>query len=662
MMGKILLIWLSLINVLVEATSMSIDQADKVSTYIVHVAYTHAAPLVDTTTSNLSHAHYNSFLHAILPSSINEPSPRIIYSNSHAATGFAARMTKHQALHIAGHPGVLTIYRDKRVELHTTSSPGFLHLSPYSELVESLARGTRAVIVVLDSGVYPKDRRSFTAYPTLPPPPLTFRGGCVSTNTFNAAAYCNNKLVRMKYFYNGHNYLGHTDIASPLDTNGHGTHTASIAAGSAVRGANLFGYADGTAKGMSVGAHIATYKVCWTSNGGKPGCFYTDILAGMDEADVISISIGREERELYHEPISIGAFKAMEKGIIVSTSAGNNGPDKSTANNLAPWLITVGASSIDRQFPAHVVLGRLTTPVVDALCWSKQADSFMPLIYGGDAGYNSCESGKLSHNKVVGKIVLCDGGYAPKQEAAVHQAGGLGTIVPSTVARLEFLGTVISKSPSAPRVAAFSGRGPNCFAPEIVKPDIIAPGVDILAAWSGENSPSSLSIDTRRVEFNIISGMSMACPHVSGIAAMLKVVHPSWSPAAIKSAIMTTAYGVDNRSNTIKSARRRPVGDLNYPAFSVVFGRSGGRVTQRRSLTNVGANTNAVYNVTYFEPPGTTLVVTPSTLTFNAENKTLDYTITLSGGAANSTKYQWGAIDWNDGKHKVRNPVVATWN
>uniref|UniRef100_A0A0E0CBD6 Peptidase S8/S53 domain-containing protein n=1 Tax=Oryza meridionalis TaxID=40149 RepID=A0A0E0CBD6_9ORYZ len=528
-LGKTLLVVFSLLHALVLATSVGVEHAaDDVSTYIIHVAHVHAAPPTHASQcmDQLAIAHYTSFLQGILPSHLSEPTPRLVYAYSHAATGFAAKLAKHQATHIVHHPSILAVFPDKRNELQTTLSPSFLGLSPSNGL----------------------NRRSFTADPSLPPPPSTFRGRCISTPSFNATAYCNNKLVGAKYFCRGYEAaLGHPidetqESKSPLDTEGHGTHTASTAAGSAVPGANLFGYANGTAQGMAVRAHIAVYKVCWAK-----GCYDSDILAGMDEAiadrvNVISLSLGGRSEQLYNEPTSVGAFNAIRRGIFVSAAAGNDGPDMSTANNLAPWMVTVGASSINRRFPANVILGNGETYVGTSLYSGRNtAASLIPLVYSGDAGSRLCEPGKLSRNIVIGKIVLCEIGYAPTQEAAVQQAGGVGAIVPSRnvygqfflsspdlipastvtfadanaiysytqsaanpVARIEFRGTMISQSPSAPRVAAFSSRGPNRFVAEILKPDIIAPGVDILAAWTGENSPSSLSIDTTLVEKSFV--------------------------------------------------------------------------------------------------------------------------------------------------------------
>ena len=124
----------------------------------------------------------------------------------------------------------------------------------------------------------------------------------------------------------------------------------------------------------------------------------------------------------------------------------------------------------------------------------------------------------------------------------------------------------------APIVAQFSSRGPNMIQQAILKvclaitftsltflfvtnkllnrlhiwfcyafqPDVTAPGLDIIAAYTEADGPTNLIFDMRRIPFNSQSGTSMSCPHVSGIAGLLKTLHPDWSPTAIKSAIMTT--------------------------------------------------------------------------------------------------------------------------
>jgi subtilisin family serine protease len=405
---------------------------------------------------------------------------------------------------------------------------------------------------------------------------------------------------------------------SPRDTEGHGTHTASTAAGSVVSNSSLFQYAIGEARGMASKARIAVYKICWSF-----GCFDSDILAAMDQAiadgvHVISLSVGANgyAPPYDRDSIAIGAFGAVQHGVVVSCSAGNSGPGPFTAVNIAPWILTVGASTIDREFPADVVLGdERVFGGVSLYSGEGLVDYKLPLVYAEDCGNRYCYMGGLQSSKVTGKIVVCDRGGNARVEkgSAVKLAGGIGMIlantadsgeeliadshlIPATMvgqiagdkikeyirlgeyptATIIFRGTVIGTSPPAPKVAAFSSRGPNHLTAEILKPDVIAPGVNILAGWTGFASPTDLDIDPRRVEFNIISGTSMSCPHVSGIAALLRKSYPNWSPAAIKSALMTTAYNVDNSGKTFN--------DLATGKESTPFIHGAGHVDPNRAL------------------------------------------------------------------------------
>lgn len=369
---------------------------------------------------------------------------------------------------------------------------------------------------------------------------------------------------------------------------------------------------------MATKARIAAYKICWSL-----GCFDSDILAAMDEAvddgvHVISLSVGSNgyAPNYYRDSIAIGAYGAAQNGVVVSCSAGNSGPGPYTAVNIAPWILTVGASTIDREFPADVVLGNgkvfggVSLYDGDALPGHQ-----LPLVYARDFGNRYCYAGSIESSKVQGKIVVCDRGGNARVEkgSAVKSAGGLGMILANTeasgeelladahliaatmvgqtagdkikeyiklsqypTATIEFRGTVIGNSPSAPQVASFSSRGPNYRTSEILKPDVIAPGVNILAGWTGKVGPTDLDLDPRRVEFNIISGTSMSCPHVSGIAALLRKAYPNWSPAAIKSALMTTAYDVDNSGGKIK--------DLGTGRESNPFIHGAGHVDPNKAL------------------------------------------------------------------------------
>ncbi|KAF6989658.1 hypothetical protein CFC21_006967, partial [Triticum aestivum] len=749
-------------------SEVEMGTAEAQSSYIVHVAAAHAPPLPRR--GLLTTRAYGSFLRERIPVEMSSPAPSVLYSYAHAATGFAARLTGRQAARLASSGSVLAVVPDTMQELHTTLTPSFLGLSPSSGLLKASNGATDVVIGVIDTGVYPEGRPSFAADASLPPPPSKFRGRCVSGPSFNGSALCNNKLVGAKFFQRGQEALRGralgADSKSPLDTNGHGTHTSSTAGGSPVAGAGFFDYARGKAVGMAPGARIAVYKAC-----GEEGCASSDILAAFDEAiadnvDVLSVSLGAvgTAPNFYSDNTAVGAFRAVSKGIVVSASAGNSGPGDSTACNIAPWFLTVGASTLNRQFPGDVVLGNGETFTGTTLYAGEPLGANkIPLVYGGDVGSKVCEEGKLNATKVAGKIVLCESGVNARaaKPLAVKLAGGAGAILASTksfgeqsitsphvhpatavsfvdaekifkyiraqtspTATIIFRGTVVGPTPPSPRMAAFSSRGPNFRAPEIFKPDVTAPGVDILAAWTGANSPTELDSDTRRVKYNIISGTSMSCPHVSGIAALLRQARPEWSPAAIKSALMTTAYNADSSGGVIGdmstsdastpfargaghidpnravdpglvydagtedyitflcalgytakqvavfgssiscSKRAGSVGDHNYPAFSVVFtSNKVAAVTQRRVVRNVGSDTAAAYTAKVTAPDGVRVTVSPETLRFSSTEKTQEYVVTFAQRTTGSVteKYTFGSIEWSDGEHSVTSPIAITW-
>jgi len=147
-------------------------------------------------------------------------------------------------------------------------------------------------------------------------------------------------------------------MLSARDNEGHGSHTLSTAGGSVVPGANIFGFGNGTARGGSPKARVATYKACWAE-----GCFDADIFAAFEAAisdgvDVISMSLGSDNPPEFSESaISIGSFHAVAHGITIMASAGNSGPGPGSVSNNEPWTLTVGASTMDRDFFSYVVLG-----------------------------------------------------------------------------------------------------------------------------------------------------------------------------------------------------------------------------------------------------------------------------------------------------------------
>lgn len=559
-------------------------------------------------------------------SSLRAVTPRdtMLYSYSSAMNGYAARLTETQARELMAQPGIKSVSRQKIYQLHTTHSPEFLGLDSAELLGQQtpVFSGTDdptnttagadsesdLVIGVFDTGVWPES----ASYDDtgLPPIPSRWKGSCVEGEQFTAAN-CNKKLIGAKWFSKGleagwisenngtaYNFTG--AYLSARDPDGHGTHTSSTAAGAVVQNASLFGQASGTARGMAFKARVAMYKVCWPNG----GCADADILAAMDEAikdgiNVASLSLGGEP-DLGANPVYVGAFSAMAQGIFVSMSGGNSGPGAGTVSNNVPWVLTVGASTQDRGFPATAVLGNGQNFTGKSLSVNEDGSlpgfQELPLILASEAANGNvtngtdaslCLAGTLSPTKVADKIVVCiRGGNARVAKGqAVKDAGGAGMILVNTeetgedvladphvlpavqlgasnmaavvayakstdaTAGLDIKGTVMGIE--APLMAAFSSRGPNYPAPDLLKPDITGPGVEILAAWPDNLGTTGLPDDTRRVKFNIISGTSMSCPHLSGIAAFIMARRPEWSAAAIRSALMTTAYTSTKGSDSL---------------------------------------------------------------------------------------------------------------
>lgn len=564
--------FLVIVSLLLELCHGSMEK----KTYIVHMAKSQMPDSFE------DHAHwYDASLKSV------SDSAEIVYVYRNAVHGFSARITAEEAENLENQPGILSVMPEVKYELHTTRTPSFLGLDKNAEFFPESDVASDVIVGVLDTGVWPESK-SFDDN-GLGPVPSSWKGACESGTNFKASN-CNRKLIGARYFSKGYELtLGPIDESkeskSPRDDDGHGTHTASTAAGSLVAGASLLGYAPGSARGMAARARVAVYKVCWMG-----GCFSSDILAAMDKAiednvNVLSLSLGGGTSDYYRDSIAVGAFAAMEKGILVSCSAGNAGPNEFSVSNLAPWITTVGAGTLDRDFPAYVSLGNgKNYSGVSLFKGESLPNKMLPFVYAGNASNttngNLCLMGTLDPVRVKGKIVLCERGISARVQkgSEVKAAGGAGMVLANTAtngeelvadahllpatavgqksgeeiknylltdsnptATILFAGTKLGIEPS-PVVAAFSSRGPNSMTPEILKPDIIAPGVNIIASWTGAVGPTGLSDDPRRVEFNIISGTSMSCPHVSGLAALLKGAHPDWSPAAIRSALMTTAY------------------------------------------------------------------------------------------------------------------------
>ncbi|KAF8034013.1 hypothetical protein BT93_C0327 [Corymbia citriodora subsp. variegata] len=666
----------------------------------------------------------------------------LLYVYSNAFHCYATSLEPHQVETLRSSDTVLGVYEDVMYHLHTTRTPHFLKVEDEFGLWPGTGNHSKEadqpfpdmIIGLLDTGVWPESK-SFddTGYPEVP---AWWKGKCVSGPDFDPSL-CNKKLIGAYYFDKGYiQSLGNFRY-KPLGT------TMDTCAGSPVANASLLGSARGVAQGMAPHARVASYKVCW-----KLGCATSDILAAMDQAirdgvDVISMSLGGGDGYYYNTSIAIGAFSAMEKGIFVSASAGNKGPLLGTLSNGAPWIMTVGASTLDHKFPAHALLGNKMRFTGAAMCGgSGMGNKLVSLVYNTGKASSLCMTGSLDRRVVHGKVVLCDRGVNARivKGAVVRDAGGVGMILANTEddggedgeelrAECHMIPTVhvgtkagnvireyakTDRNPTAlvvpssqevnvrpaPVVADFSSRGPYYQSVQILKPDVIGPGVDILASWPDNVSPTELDIDKRSVHFNIISGTSMSCPHVSGVAALFKAAHPKWSISAIKSALMTTAYVHDNTQKPITDAAnggpsspfalgaghinlRKALSpgliydltaddyiafvcslnytlkQLNYPSFSVVFRPNKKVVRYTREVTNVG-DAKSVYRVAVEAPSTVAVRVRPSRLVFGKVGEKQRYSVLFV--AKNKTdEAHGGSITWMNRRHRVRSPVAFLW-
>ncbi|KAJ1288120.1 hypothetical protein BS78_02G065400 [Paspalum vaginatum] len=516
---------------------------------------------------------HHDLLNQVLDDASSSASDRILHSYKRSLNGFAARLTQQEAQKLSSMDGVVSVFPSKTHRPLTTRSWDFLGLPQTPK--EELPLEGEVIIGMLDTGLWP-DSPSFSDE-GFGPPPSRWKGVCHQNFT------CNNKVIGARSYDQG---------SSPLDDEGHGSHTASTVAGRAVVNVSFYGLAAGTARGAVPGARLAVYKVCV---GG--GCSDADILAGFDDAiadgvDVISFSIGSKLPWPYFEDAqAIGSFHAMRRGVLTSASAGNSGLSGGRVCNVAPWMLSVAASSIDRRFVDSIVLGNGQT-IVGASINTFPTITNATLAFPADG---SCDPDYLGGSLYKGKVVLCppQNGH-PNDGSGPLLAGAAGVVLVSrapdiaftlalpglTVTQDQFdqimayvnstsnpVGTIgrteTTTDPQAPVPASFSSPGPNLITPQILKPDLSAPGIDIIASWSMLSSPSGVPNDTRRVQYNIISGTSMACPHVSGAAAYVKSFHRDWSPAMIMSALITTATPMNTPGNSSTTALKYGAGQLN---------------------------------------------------------------------------------------------------
>ncbi|HYZ14267.1 MAG TPA: S8 family serine peptidase [Actinomycetota bacterium] len=678
-----------------------------------------------------------------------------IHDYTVALNGFSALLSQAQAEQLAARKDVLLVLPDELQQAQTDSSPQFLGLTGSGGAHSSGVRGQGVVVGVIDTGIWPEhpsfaDDGSYRS----PIKNLPCEFGNTAANPADAPFTCNDKLIGADQVLDTYRAVLGADpdeFDSARDDDGHGTHTASTAAGNAGVAASIKGRNVGVISGIAPRAHVIAYKAL-----GNQGGFGSDLAAAIDEAveqgvDVINYSIGGGAG--LTGPDDIAFLFAADAGVHVATSAGNSGPGPATIGGPAsvPWLTAVGANTQSRFFKGTVTLGSGAT-FTGAAIYGNVGSS--PLVDAADVARQHddlCQPGTLDARKVSGAIVLCRRGVVGRVEKSkeVFDAGGVGMImyennnignlftdthwVPtvhvdnapglaikgyidaatgSNPATASITTDAPSTWPSAPSMTDFSSRGPDPVAEDIIKPDITAPGIQILAGNSPFPDPGMVPDEL----FQAIAGTSMSSPHIAGMLALIDQQHPSWSAAAAKSAMMTTA-NTDVRDNDRTSqatpfemgaGQVKPGGpsqagsmfqpglvydagfndylgflcdeapevfanptatctslanagvpteahNLNYPSIGVAA--VPGRETVTRTVTSV-ASSRRTYTVSVQEPEGYDIAVSPSTFTISPGHEQT-YTVTITNETAPIGEFRFGSLTWTSGAYNVRSPIAV---
>ncbi|XP_077237374.1 subtilisin-like protease SBT2.5 isoform X2 [Tasmannia lanceolata] len=713
-------------------------------------------------------------------------------------------MVFFKALKILQHlHGVRAIHEDIKMVKLTTHTPELLGIPSgvWPELGGAQSSGEGVVIGLIDTGINPF-HSSFN-YPRTPfiignnasANSSKFKGKCETGDNFPPMA-CNGKIAGAQYFARAAIAAGDfnatRDYASPYDADGHGSHTASTAAGNYRTPVFVNGYNYGFASGMAPGARVAVYKALYSFGG-----YMSDVVAAVDQAvedgvDILSLSIGPSSvpqgPSAFLNVLEMELLFATKAGVLVVQAAGNGGPSSSSILSFSPWITSIAASNTDRKYNNSIELGDgqtfsgtgLSPPTIGPLHFPIAAAADVCERNSTYVSIESCQHPEpFIPHLARGKLIICTYTFDFEFESAsiatvantIQRIGAAGFVITmdpdlgseqvrGTTITLQVPGIVLSNMQSSsalweyynartirdrhgsavaftatgrildgrhaiytgqgPIVASYSSRGPDVNnallqTADVLKPNIMAPGSSIWAAWS-PNSEGNPYITGQ--EFALVSGTSMAAPHIAGVAALIKNKHPDWSPAAITSAMMTTADVTDHSGAPIFAQRtnklttgtpfdygsgsvnptramdpglvfdtefkryiqflcavpgvddesvRRAVGigcptlkqrwcsDLNTP--SVTVSNLVGSRKVIRTVTNV-ANESERYRVVVREPAGVTVTVSPEIFTISP-NVSRHLKVMLEAREARNG-YSFGEMVLEgDKKHVVRVPLAV---
>jgi len=725
----------------------------------------------------------------------------LIYRYQYGLNGFAARMHPSQAHKLENLPDVLRVWEDEIRPLATNFSLDFLGLFDPEKGLRGAPGldGDGLVIGFIDSGVAPEhpsladtreadrprlcsgdwaensllgrwlcrrfDKREDVL---LFEPPENWNGSCQSGDQFESTA-CNNKLIGARWFVTGAEASGPIDdgeIRSARDADGHGTHTATTAAGNRVK-ASIFGSFIGRIEGVAPRARVAVYKACWLRPGDqRASCNTSDLANAIDAAvadgvDIINYSVGSSLVSVT-APDDLALMAATKAGVFTVVAAGNEGPNLGTIGSPAgaPWVLTAAASSRDGTTTLEAL--EIKTPPGLAGKYAAREANFTPalstrgpldgdlvlvddgedVLEDGTAGTlsDACEppvnSSDISNNIALIQRGGCDFDVKVTNAAdagaiaaivyniagdpiVMNGATGLSDIPAVMIGQADAnlilaeidagnLVTVLldkdlflTENDTGNVMGSFSARGPGP-APDILKPDVTAPGINILAGFTPDAANAAPGEN-----FAYLTGTSMSTPHVAGVAALLLQAHPDWSPSAVKSALMTTAhqsltgsdgetaalpfdYGAGHivpndsvdpglvydvsaddydafacgiasagvtqeRCDELSAAGYSFAGaDLNQPSIAVE--RLTNERTVRRSVTNV-SDQSASYVATVVAPAGIGVNVVPASITVGpGQTATFDVTFSFESGPLDL--WRFGSLTWNDGTHSVYSTIA----
>jgi hypothetical protein len=473
--------------------------------------------------------------------------------------------------------------------------------------------GSNVVVGVIDTGVWPENP-FYVAKPSepAPPHPLAFYhcdfGNGADVANLGPTFACNNKLIGAYNFTqnymantgsNGHEFCNNaTQQCSARDSEGHGTHTSSTAAGDCVSSAILYGVQRGPVCGIAPGAHVIMYRVCLVQ-----GCFSSDSVNAVQQAihdgvNVLNFSISGGANP-YTDAVELAFLDATNAGISVNASAGNSGPGAGTSDHGGPWVTTVGASTGPRAFAStlHLTADGGASLDVPGVTLTNGISSPAPVVLAASLpGEDALCQATLAAGTATGKIVVCNRGINGRIDKGrrVLAGGAAGMILTNNAANVtdlesdshylpaiqtQFNSNSIANFVSshtnvqatwaqgtaqpaqADVMASFSSRGPTG---DWIKPDVTAPGVQVLAGWTAQPDQTTADNGPPGSLFAAIAGTSMSSPHAAGVSALVKAAHPGWTPEEIKSALMTSAV-----QSVVKEDGVTPAGPFDDGAGSI---------------------------------------------------------------------------------------------